>query len=83
MIRSSLPFTDNLETAASRQYYKNRFGVEGIDRYDFTNTDATWKIKYFSLIVEWHIQESRSLMHGLWMDGMERVGSTQFCVWHI
>ena len=34
----TLPFTDDLEAATSRQYYKNRFGVEGIDRYDFTNT---------------------------------------------
>jgi hypothetical protein len=42
-----LPFTDNLETAAARQYYQNRFGVAGIDRYDFTNTDPLGRLSTF------------------------------------
>lgn len=43
----TLPFTDNLESAISRQYFKNRFGVEGIDRYDFTNTDPLGRLSTF------------------------------------
>ena len=43
----SLPFIDNLETATPRKYYKNRFGVEGIDRYDFTNTDPLGRLSTF------------------------------------
>jgi hypothetical protein len=43
----TLPFTDDLETATSHQYYKNRFGVEGIDRYDFTNTDPLGRLSTF------------------------------------
>jgi hypothetical protein len=43
----TLPFTDNLETATSRQYQKDRFGVEGIDRYDFTNTDPLGRLSTF------------------------------------
>ena len=43
----TLPFTDDLESAGSRQYYKNRFGVEGIDRYDFTNTDPLGRLSTF------------------------------------
>ena len=42
-----LPFIDDLETAASRQYYKNRFGVTGVDRYDFTNTDPFGRLSTF------------------------------------
>ncbi|HEU5168565.1 MAG TPA: S8/S53 family peptidase [Chitinophagaceae bacterium] len=33
-----LPFTDNIEAATSRKYYANRYGIAGIERYDFTNT---------------------------------------------
>ncbi|HEX6849654.1 MAG TPA: S8 family serine peptidase, partial [Chitinophagaceae bacterium] len=43
----TLPFTDNLEAATSRQYYKNRFGVDGIDRYDFTNSDPLGRLSTF------------------------------------
>ena len=43
----TLPFTDNLEPAVSRQYFKSRFGVEGIDRYDFTNTDPLGRLSTF------------------------------------
>jgi len=42
-----LPFTDNLETAISHQYYKNRFGISGVDRYDFTNTDPLGRLSTF------------------------------------
>jgi hypothetical protein len=42
-----LPFTDNLESAISRQYYKSKFGIEGIDRYDFTNTDPLGRLSTF------------------------------------
>ena len=42
-----LPFTDNLETAVSNQYYKNRFGIAGVDRYDFTNTDPFGRLSTF------------------------------------
>jgi hypothetical protein len=42
-----LPFTDNLESATYYQYYKNRFGVDGIDRYDFTNTDPLGRLSTF------------------------------------
>ena len=43
----ALPFLDNLETAAARQYYKRRFGLTGIDRYDFTNTDPLGRLSTF------------------------------------
>src|SRR5688572_7042765 len=43
----TLPFIDNLESATSYQYYKNRFGVTGIDRYDFTNTDPFGRLSTF------------------------------------
>ncbi len=43
----ALPFIDNLETAAPRQYYKKRFGVTGIDRYDFSNTDPLGRLSTF------------------------------------
>ena len=43
----TLPFTDNLETAISRQYNKNRFGVAGIDRYDYTNTFTLGRLSTF------------------------------------
>jgi hypothetical protein len=42
-----LPFTDDLETSVSRQYYKARFGVQGTDRYDFTNTDPLGRLSTF------------------------------------
>ena len=42
-----LPFTDNLELAPSRQYYRNLFGVEGADRYDFSNTDPLGRLSTF------------------------------------
>ncbi len=43
----ALPFTDNIEAAVSRQYYQDRFGVAGIDRYDFTNTDPLGRLSTF------------------------------------
>jgi len=43
----TFPFIDKLETATSHQYYKNRFGVDGIDRYDFTNTDPFGRLSTF------------------------------------
>jgi hypothetical protein len=42
-----IPFIDNIEGAISRQYYRNRFGIEGIDRYDFTNTDPFGRLSTF------------------------------------
>jgi hypothetical protein len=42
-----LPFADNLETAVSTQYFKTRFGIEGADRYDFTNTDPLGRLSTF------------------------------------
>ena len=42
-----LPFTDDLETAVSRKYYKARFGVQGIDRYDYTNTNHFGRLSTF------------------------------------
>jgi hypothetical protein len=43
----ALPFFDNLEGAVARQYQKTRFGIPGIDRYDFTNTDALGRLSTF------------------------------------
>jgi hypothetical protein len=43
----TLPFIDNIETATPYQYYKNRVGVSGIDRYDFTNTDSFGRLSTF------------------------------------
>ena len=43
----TLPFIDNLESATTRQYLKNRFGVQGIERYDFTNTDPLGRLSTF------------------------------------
>jgi hypothetical protein len=43
----ALPFIDNLEAATSRKYYRNRFGVEGIDRYDFTNSMSLGRLSTF------------------------------------
>ncbi|TAL49465.1 MAG: T9SS type A sorting domain-containing protein [Chitinophagaceae bacterium] len=42
-----LPFIDNLETASARMYYEPRFGVAGIDRYDFTNTHYQGRLSTF------------------------------------
>ena len=42
-----LPFIDNIEGAISRQYYQDRFGVAGIDRYDFTNSDPLGRLSTF------------------------------------
>jgi Subtilase family/Secretion system C-terminal sorting domain/CARDB len=42
-----LPFTDNIEGAMPGQYYQNRFGVAGIDRYDFSNTDPLGRLSTF------------------------------------
>jgi len=42
-----LPFIDNLETATPRSYYRKRFGIEGIDRYDFSNTDTLGRFATF------------------------------------
>ena len=71
-----LPFTDNIETATSRQYYQNRFGVEGIDRYDFTNTDPLGRLSTF-LNTGMAYSGSRSLILDLngWNGG---VGSNNF-----
>ena len=72
----TLPFIDNLETATSRQYYKNRFGVEGIDRYDFTNTDPLGRLSTF-LSSGMAYSGSRSLIMDFngWNGGM---GSNNF-----
>ncbi|HET6769192.1 MAG TPA: S8 family serine peptidase, partial [Chitinophagaceae bacterium] len=43
----ALPFVDDFEKAAARQYYKTRFGLTGIDRYDFTNTDPLGRLSTF------------------------------------
>ncbi len=42
-----LPFTDNLESATARHYHSNRFGVEGIVRYDFTHTDPLGRLSTY------------------------------------
>jgi hypothetical protein len=42
-----IPYTDNLESAISRQYHKNRYGVEGIERYDFTNAMPMGRLSTF------------------------------------
>ena len=42
-----LPFTDNLETASPRKYYQKRFGVTGVERYDYTNTDPLGRLSTF------------------------------------
>ena len=42
-----LPFIDNLETAVSRKYYKASFGVQGIERYDYTNTYFPGRLSTF------------------------------------
>ncbi len=72
----ALPFIDNLETATSRQYFKNRFGVEGIDRYDFTNTDPLGRLSTF-LTSAMPYSGSRSLIMDFsgWNGG---VGSDNF-----
>ena len=71
-----LPFTDNLESAISRQYYKNRFGIEGIERYDFTNTDPLGRLSTF-LTSGMAYSASRSLIMDFsgWNGG---VGSNNF-----
>ena len=43
----ALPYFDNFETAISRQYYTNRFGIDGIDRYDFTKTFSLGRLSTF------------------------------------
>jgi len=43
----TLPFIDNLESAVPRQYFKNRYGIEGLDRYDFSNTDPYGRLSTF------------------------------------
>ena len=50
----TLPFTDDLESAIPDNIIKS-FGVQGIDRYDFTNTDPLGRLSTF-LIVVWHIR---------------------------
>ena len=72
----TLPFIDNLETATPRKYYRNRFGVEGIDRYDFTNTDPLGRLSTF-LTSGMAYSGSRSLI--LDFDGWNGgVGSNNF-----
>jgi hypothetical protein len=72
----TLPFIDNLETAVSRKYYANRFGVEGIDRYDFTNTDPLGRLSTF-LTSAMPYSGSRSLIMDFdgWNGG---IGSNNF-----
>ena len=72
----TLPFTDNLETAASRQYLKNMFGIEGIDRYDFTHSDRLGRLSTF-LSSAMPYSGSRSLIMDLdgWNNG---IGSSNF-----
>jgi len=43
----TLPFIDDLETAVSRKYYKATFGVQGIERYDYTNTYFPGRLSTF------------------------------------
>ena len=43
----TLPFNDNLESATARIYYKKRFGLDGIDRYDFFNTMSLGRVSTF------------------------------------
>ena len=72
----TLPFIDNLETAVSRQYFKNRFGVAGIERYDFTNTDPLGRLSTF-LTSAMPYSGSRSLIMDFngWNNG---IGSNNF-----
>jgi len=42
-----LPFTDDLETAVPRKYYKAKFGLQGIDRYDYANTNVLGRLSTF------------------------------------
>lgn len=44
----TLPFIDNLEAATPRRYYRNRFGIEGNDRYDFTNSMSFGRLSTYS-----------------------------------
>lgn len=75
-IAITLPFTDNLETAVSRRYYSERFGVEGIDRYDFTNSDPLGRLSTF-LSSGMAYSGTKSLMMDL--DGWNfNVGSSNF-----
>lgn len=71
-----LPFIDDLETATPRKYYKNKFGVEGIDRYDFTNTDPLGRLSTF-LTSAMPYSGSRSLIMDFdgWNGG---IGSNNF-----
>ncbi|HKC35006.1 MAG TPA: hypothetical protein VKB95_03055, partial [Chitinophagaceae bacterium] len=71
-----LPFTDNFETATSRKYYMSRYGVEGIDRYDFTNTMQLGRLSTF-LVNGMAYSGTKSLM--LDLDGWNgATGNTNF-----
>jgi hypothetical protein len=71
-----LPFTDNLESAVARQYYKSRFGIDGAPRYDFTNTDPLGRLSTFLTSVMPH-SGSRSFIMDFsgWNGG---IGSNNF-----
>lgn len=43
----TLPFTDDLETGNNRSYYKNRFGLQGIDRYDYTKISSLGRLSTY------------------------------------
>ena len=71
----TLPFKDNIEGAVSRRYHRNRFGVEGIERYDFTNTDTLGRLSTFL-----GTDMSYSGIHSLILDydGWIGAGNTNF-----
>ena len=72
----TLPYTDNIEGASSRVYYKNRFGIEGADRYDFTNSHPKGRLSTFmNTGIAWSGTKSLSLD----LDGWNGVtGNTNF-----
>jgi hypothetical protein len=77
----ALPFIDNLESATSYQYYKNRFGVAGIDRYDFTNTDPLGRLSTFiSSGMAYSGSKSLIMDYNGWNGGSRQ---QQFCLWHL
>jgi hypothetical protein len=77
----ALPFIDNLESATSYQYYKNRFGVAGIERYDFTNTDPLGRLSTFiSSGMAYSGSKSLIMDYNGWNGGSRQ---QQFCLWHL
>ncbi len=69
----TLPFTDDLETADSAKYYRNYFGMEGIERYDYTRTSTFGRASTY-LIAGMANSGSRSLL--LDLDGFDGAGNT-------